>query len=544
MQAHEPTAPHADTVLAPFRYPAFRVLWAVALMANLAMWMHDVAAAWVMSTLTADPLWIGLVQTAAMLPVFLLGIPGGAMADTLDRKKLLQLTQLGAIGSAALLTAVAVLDQLSPAVLLAMTFANGCMLALRLPVMAAVVPEAVPSAHWPSAMALSAVTMNVSRILGPIAAGLLLVQAGPVWVFAFNAVVSVVSLAVLSRWRPGKRLDPLGPESLGAAMRVGLQFVRHSGPLRGVLWRMGVFFLCSAALMALLPLVARALPQGGARTFTWLIAAMGLGALAATALLPRIRQWGTSDALVLGGSLTQALTLVAMTQASALWMALASMVLAGAAWIVTGNTLLVASQQGLPGWVRARGMSISQVIVMGASAAGAALWGQVASWTQVQGSLAIAALCLVVGMVWVVRRFPAAAITQDLRLQRVEERPVARLSSLPGRVVMSIEYCVDPAQVDAFKALMQGEVRSNRMRHGSLSWDLLQDLQDPCRFQETVVDRSWTDHLRHFDRLSASDLDLRERRLAFHQGDAVPQVRRFLVTSTATEARPASPESV
>lgn len=522
----------SSSSLAPLRLGAFRILWTVALMANIAMWMNDVAAAWMMSTLTTAPLWVGLVQTAAMLPVFLLGLPSGALADMLDRKRLLVGTQLGAAATAAVLSAAAFLDGLTPALLLLLTFVNGVGLALRMPVLSVVLPEAVPHPQWPAAMALGAVSVNASRIIGPLVAGIMIAQVGAAWVFLLNAVLSLVALVVLLLWKREARHDPLGPESLGTAMRAGLKYVGHSRHLKGVLLRMVVFFLCTAALMAMLPLLARGLQDSGARVFTLLVAAMGAGAIAATSVLPRMRRRYRWDALVMRGTLVQAASMLGMAWVTSPWQALPLMFVAGGAWLLTGNTLLVSSQMELPSWVRARGISISQVVMMGASAAGAAVWGQTATLTSVPTSLTLAALLMVSCMAAVNRLVPGAGATQDLTLQPVDGRPLTCAPPTQGQVMMSVEYRVHRDSIEEFKALMLGEVRSSRMRHGAVSWELLRDLNDPCRFQETIVDRSWTEHLRHFERMTTSDLALRDRRLAFHQSPDMPVVQRFLMTST------------
>lgn len=511
-------------------------MWTVALVANTCMWMNDVSTAWMMTTLTDAPLWVGMVQTAAMLPVFLLGLPSGALADGLDRKRFLVWTQLWISFTALVLGVAVFFDWISPPVLLFLVFLNGVGLAMRMPVLAAILPEIVPRHQLPTAVALGAVSMNASRIIGPIAAGALMASVGSAWVFGLNAVLSLLTVGMLLRWRRQQSINPLGSEQLHRAMRVGVQYVAHSHQLKGVLLRMGLFFLFTSSLMALLPLLAQRLRNGGAWTFTLLIAAMGAGAIVSTSWLPRLRQRYGRDALVMRGTIMQALSMCGMAWVDSLWLSIGLMVLAGGAWITTGNTLSVASQLGLPDWVRARGMSISQVTLMGASAAGAALWGQVAAWTSVPSSLLVAALLLVVSIAAVQRLWPDNGVNEDLTPTRLEHKPSPLERPADGQVRMEIEYQVDPARIESFLALMLGENRSSRLRHGSLSCELMQDLGDSGRFVETVVDASWLDHLRHFERMTASDLNLRERRLAFHLGPAEPVVRRYLLTSTAKNA--------
>jgi MFS family permease len=518
--------------IAPLKQPVFLMLWSAWLIANICMWMNDVAAAWMMTSLTTSPVWVALIQTAATLPVFLLGLPSGALADSLDRKRFFLSTQLWIAMVAALLCVVVFLDRATPAVLLALTFANGIGLAMRWPVFAAMVPDLVPRAQLPAALALNGVSMNASRILGPLLAGALIASVGSAWVFLLNAVLSVMTAVIISRWQQEHHPNPLGKEKLTTAMRVGMQYVFQSTQLKGVLLRIGLFFLHSTALMALLALVAKGFDGGGAGTFTLLLAAMGAGAIASSSVLPAMRARYTRDQLVQRGSALHALTVAAMAFVHVEWLAVPVMFLGGASWLTTANSLSVAMQTGLPDWVRARGMSIYQMTIMGGSAMGAALWGQVATWTSVPTSLSIAAMSALLTMCLAIWRSPDTEQVQDLSPQRVLTIP-APDSPLPvGHILVTIEYRVSPERANDFRALMFTEGRSSRLRNGALSWELLHDVNEPGRFVETIVDVSWIDHLRRFDRFSVADLELRERRLAFHTGATPPVVRRHLMEST------------
>jgi MFS family permease len=271
---------------------------------------------------------------------------------------------------------------------------------------------------------------------------------------------------------------------------------------------------------------------GGAGTFTLLLACMGAGAIVATVFLPRLRQRYPRDGLVLRGALLQAIAMAVMAWTHNLWLAVPAMLLGGAAWITTANTLSVSIQMGLPDWVRARGMSIYQMAIMGASAAGAALWGQIATWTTVPTALAIAAMSGLLAMAAANRWMPDAGVEDDLTPKRI--LPAPRIDSPPpqGQVMVTVEYLIDPARADEFRELMFNESRRSRLRHGALSWELLHDIAEPGRFVEVIVDESWIDHLRRFDRVTASDVALRDRKLAFHQGEEPPRVTRSLMEST------------
>jgi MFS family permease len=277
----------------------------------------------------------------------------------------------------------------------------------------------------------------------------------------------------------------------------------------------------------LLPLVARGLKGGNAATFTLLLACMGGGAIVSAFFLPRLRQAWSRDALVLGGTILQSAASAVVAFAPNAAVAGLAMVVGGAAWITTANSLSVSAQLALPDWVRARGMSMYQMAIMGASALGAALWGQVASVTSVQTSLLIATVTGVLAMLVAQALVADRSIEEDLTPSREFKVPVADAPPAVGNIVVTIEYRIDPARAEDFRALMQ-ESRRSRLRQGALEWDLLRDISDPGRYLEQIVDESWTEHLRRFDRVTAADVALRERKLAFHIGET-PVVTRCVV---------------
>jgi MFS family permease len=521
--------------LAPFRTPVFRMLWITWLMANTCMWMSDVAAAWTMTSLTSTPIWVALVQTAASLPVFLLGLPSGALADILDRRRFLLFTQVWVALVASLLSLIVFLGFMSPLLLLLLVFANGIGLAMRWPVFAAIVPEVVPRAQLPAALALNGVSMNASRMVGPLIAGALIASVGSAWVFMLNAVLSLIAAIVISRWKRVHVPHPLGRERLGSAIRVGLQYAKESAHLKGVLVRISVFFFSSTGLVALLPLVARGLDGGGAGTFTLLLASMGMGAIISTIFLPQLRRRFSRDVLVLCGAAVQSMAMLIIALTPYIWVAVPAMLCAGGAWITTANTLSVSAQMGLPNWVRARGMSMFQMAIMGASAFGAAVWGQVATVASVPISLIAAAITGTLAMALANRAMPAQGMVEDLTPSTVFKVPQADAPPANGHVMLMIEYLIDPARADEFRTLMD-ESRRSRLRHGALSWELLHDINAPGRFVEMIEDESWTDHLRRFDRVTSADVALRDRKLAFHIAESPPVVTRSIMQTTVKSA--------
>ena len=525
-----PPLPARESPWSPLGQPVFRMLWGVWFASNICMWMNDVASAWMMTSLTASPAMVALVQSASSLPVFLLGLPSGALADIIDRRRYLIFTQFWVAAVGTLLCVVTLAGAMTAPLLLMLTFANGIGLAMRWPAFSALIPELIERPQLPAALALNAISMNMSRIIGPIVAGALIASLGSAYVFLLNAAISIVSGIFILRWRSVRKVSALPGERFLGAMRVGVQYVRQSRRMHAILLRISSFFFQAAALTSLLPLLARQLPGGDAGTFTLLLAAMGAGAVLLAINMGRVRQWMSGDQLIRNGALLQAGATAAMAFAPNLWVALPLMFINGVATISVANALSVSAQLALPNWVRARGMSIYQMSLMGGGAIGAAIWGQVATHATLRASLLTAAIGGALSMMLIRRRYTLeASSAEDLTPSEALRPPVLPTVVDPnaGPVLTTIEYCIDPERAEDFRAVMQ-QSRRSRLRQGALSWELFRDAAVPGRYVEYIVDESWVEHLRRFDRISSDDVAWRERRLALHIGDAPPRITRCI----------------
>ena len=524
-----PTAAIDSGALAPLREPVFRMLWSAWLAANLTMWMNDVAAAWLMTSLTDSAVMVALVATASTMPVFVLGLASGALADIVDRRRYFAGTQIWVAANALALAVLSLTGLLNAPLLLALTFANGIGLAMRWPVFAAIVPEIVSRPQLPAALALNGVAMNLSRVVGPMLAGVLLAGLGSPAVFVLNAVLAAGASVVILRWRAPHRDSALPGERFLAAVRIGVQHVRQSPRIRVVLLRVALFFFQASALSALLPLVARRLHAAGPGLFTAMLACIGGGAIIAALSFPRWRGHVGRDATVRWGTLAHAALSVVVVLAPTAWIALPSLVVVGMAFISTANTLTVSAQLALPNWVRARGMSIYQMALMGGSAAGSIVWGQVAGAAGVPAAV-VAAAVLACALLLPLRRFSVEGGEEE---DHSAVGPVATVQPAiefepgAGPLMVTVEYQIDPARADAFAEVMAATRRA-RLRQGVLSWGLFRDTAVPGRYVEYFLDENWTEHLRRHERFTAADVGLRERRLEFHIGAEPPRVQRFI----------------
>jgi MFS family permease len=247
--------------------------------------------------------------------------------------------------------------------------------------------------------------------------------------------------------------------------------------------------------------------------------------------MPRLRQAYARDVLVARSTLLQSAAMAIIAFAPNIWVAIPAMFSVGMAWITCANSLSVSAQLGLPDWVRARGMSMYQMAIMGSSALGAAVWGQVATVSSVQASVLLASATGLLSMLLANRLMVDNSVEEDQTPSSQFKVPVAETPPETGHVVAMIEYRIDPARADDFRVLMQ-ESRRSRLRHGALSWELLRDISDPGRFVEQIIDASWSEHLRRFERMTTADASLRDRKLAFHVGESPPIVTRCVVEST------------
>ena len=518
-----------SSTFAPLRTTVFRNLWLATFAANVAMWMNDVTAAWVMTSLTTSPVMVALVQTASTLPVFLLGLPSGALADIVDRRRYFAVTQLWVASTALVLATLSLTGTLTAPLLLALTFANGVGLAMRWPVFSAIVPEVVPREHLGAAMALNGISMNLSRVIGPVVAGAIIAAVGSGAVFVLNVFLAAAAFVTILRWRSVPRTSTLPGERFVGAMRVGWQHVMQSPRMKAVLVRIFFFFLHSSALLALLPLVARELHGAGPGTYTLMLACIGGGAVLAALRFPRWRERYDRDQFVVAGTFVQALMSVVVVFAPNLWIALPAIVVLGMAWISTANSLTLAAQVALPNWVRARGMAVYQMALMGGAAAGSFLWGQVAGLASVR--VAVCAAAVVGPLLWLLTRRLSVEGGADPDFSPARPGFVPEVAievgADEGPVMVTVEYQIDPADAEAFAAVMQ-KTRRARLRQGALSWGLFRDAGAPGRYIEYFVDETWVEHLRRLERFTAADAGLREQRLAFHRGAQPPAVRRFV----------------
>lgn len=375
----------------PLRHPAFATLWTATLISNIGTWMHDMSAGWLMTTLAPTPLMVALVQAATTLPVFLFSLPAGALADRMDRRRMLIAVQLIMAVIALLVGMLVLTANMTATRLLALTFALGIGAAASSPVWQAIVPRLTPKEDFPAAVALNAVSINLSRAIGPTLGGVIIAGVGMAWPFMLNALSFVAIIAALLWWRPQAAAAAVPAAGFIEDMIAGVQHVVRSAPLRATLMRTLAFFVFASAYWALLPLIARDRLVGGSRLYGVLLGCIGAGAVTGAQFLPRLRARFGADRIVIVSTAGTVIvmTIFAFTRSPAL--AIVASVAAGAAWLAAISTFNIAVQLLLPDAVRARGMAVYNTVFYGALAFGSIGWGQLAQHSSIAASLVTAA---------------------------------------------------------------------------------------------------------------------------------------------------------
>ncbi len=386
---------HTASAWAPLREPLFRAMWIAAIISYIGTWMQAVGAGWMMTMLTMSPLMVGLVQAAVALPVFIVILPAGALADMVDRRRFLLITQGWMVLASGALGVLTLLHVVTPWTLLAFTFLLGLGAVMNDPAWQAITPELVPPEQHAAAVAMNSAGFNVARAIGPALGGMVIAAAGSGMAFLLNALSFFGVIVVLYRW---KRPAPERVETaaLWEAVKGGIRYVRQSPLVKSVLIRTGAFSVGAIALLALLPILAR---PYGATGYGALLGFFGIGALAGATILPRLRRRLSVDGLVATAIVVFALmTFLAGRVASFTQLCLV-MATAGAAWIGILACLNTAAQTMCPSWVRARALSMYLLVLQGGMAIGSTMWGALATRVGLRNALLCSALALMAGLV-------------------------------------------------------------------------------------------------------------------------------------------------
>jgi len=520
---------------APFAIPIFREVWIANLASNFGGLIQSVGASWMMVSLASSPQFVALVQASTTLPIMLLSLWAGAVADNLDRRLVMLWAQSFMLVVSAGLALCAWLGLLSPWLLLGFTFLIGCGTAFNGPAWQASVGDMVPRPVLPGAIALNSMGFNIARSVGPAIGGLIVAAAGAATAFLANAISYLGLIVVLARWRPDTPPRLLPRERLGDAMGAGLRYVAMSPNLRIVMLRAGLFGVAASALPALMPLVARDLVGGGALTYGVLLGAFGIGAVGGALASGWLRHRLSTERVVLIGALALALGAAATAVSPFIAGTLIALLLAGAGWVLALSTFNVTVQMASPRWVVGRALAVYQMAAFGGMAAGSWGFGLIAEDRDVTVALLAAATVQIASALLGFRApLPQVdALNLDPLSGWTEPETAVAIESRSGPVVVTIEYRIAQKDIVTFLRVM-GERGRTRRRDGARHWTLLRDLGDPLLWVERYHVPTWLDYVRHNQRRTHADADNSAQIAALHEGPAPPVVHRMIERQTGS----------
>lgn len=502
----------------PFRSPAFAIIWTATVIANIGSWMFSAASGWLMTSLSPNPFIVSLVQVATTLPMFLVAIPAGALADILDVRKFLIVSESAYTFISAIFAAIVWLGLATPVNLLLFTFLTNMAGALTAPAWQSVVPHLIPKQDLNQAVAANGVGINVSRAVGPALGGVMVAKIGIAAPFWFTAISNLAVIGALLWWHPPHRgTKQLPVERLYSAIRTGFRYARHNRHLRATLLRAVSFFLFASAYWALLPLVTRSQIAAGAELYGYLLGAIGAAAVATALLLPWLKTKLGPDRQVTAGTLGTALAMVLFGLAREPATAVVASTVAGASWIAVLSSVNVSAQVALPDWVRGRGLAIFVTAMFGSLTLGSAIWGQIAAMFGLPAAhfLAAAGAIIAIPLTWRCKLQTGAAV--DLTPSMHWPTPVLThdIESDQGPVLVTVEYRIDPRDREPFLAAIE-KLGQERRRDGAYAWGIFEDASEEGRMLETFLVESWLEHLRQHERVTKADMSIQETVQRFH----------------------------
>lgn len=529
--------------LVPFEHRAFALFWWASLASAFGSLIQTVGASWLMATIAPSADWVALVQAAAAAPFFFLSLLSGALADTRDRRSIMLVSQCVTLAASAALAVLALLDAISPSLLLWFTFLIGCGAAVLAPAWQASIGDLVPREQIPPAVMANAIGFNVARSLGPALGGVIVAAAGAAAAFVINAVSYLGLIATLLWWRPARAPGELPPEPLGSAIAAGIRYVSLSPHLLAILLRCALYTVPIAAVPALMPIVARDLLGGGAPTFGLLLGAFGVGAMLGALSSATLRSRFSSDALLRVLSALACVALIAIGQSRWAALTVASHVLAGSVWTLGLANFNISVQMSSPRWVTGRMLATYQTVAFAGIALGSWWWGEFAHAQGLREALTVAGLSALVCL--------AAAPWLPVSVARVGSLdprtgvelnpPSVSIHASSGPIVVAIEYRVPPDRAAEFVAVIN-ELGRRRRRDGARAWSVSQDIDAPELWVERFECPTWMDYLRWRTRPTQSDQKVRARVAALVTGEQ-GSVRRLVARPTGAEPLGVEPQA-
>jgi MFS family permease len=527
-EAAKPVVLPSDGIAAPLRFAVFRRIWLASLLSNLGLMIQSVGAAWAMTQMTASADKVALVQTALMLPIMLISMPAGAVADMYDRRVVSLASLVLSLVGACVLTMLDWTGHITPNILLAFCFIIGSGMALFGPAWQSSVGEQVPPEVLPSAVALNGISYNIARSFGPAIGGIVVATAGAVAAFAANAVLYIPLLVVLFLWRRKVDVSRLPRERLSRAIVSGVRYIANSPSIKIVLTRTLITGICGGSVSALMPLVARDLLHGGAQTYGIMLGAFGMGAVIGAMNIGHVRKHLSGESSIRACALIMGVAIAVVAVSSEPVITAAALVVAGSVWMLAVALFNIGVQLSAPRWVAGRSLAAFQAAIAGGIAIGSWGWGHLTDMVGVEAALLVSGGAMFLSPLFglFLRMPPTGARDEDAETLADPEVQL-QLTARSGPLVVEIEYRVDQESARAFHGVMQ-DVQLSRQRNGAYGWSIARDIADPELWTERYHCPTWLDFLRQRNRATQSERALYQRAVAFHLGPDPVRVRRML----------------
>lgn len=537
----------ASSPLAPFRQPIFRAVWFASIASNFGALIQTVGAAWLMTIISSSADMVALVQASTALPIMLFSVVAGAIADNFNRRRVMLVAQCFMLVVSALLALTAYAGLITPWLLLAFTFLIGSGTALHNPSWQASVGDMVPREDLPDAVAANSMGFNLTRSVGPAIGGAIVAAFGAAVAFVINAVSYIPLLFVLWRWKPPHSGSTLPRESLGLAISAGLRYIAMSPNLEKVLFRGFIFGFTVIVIVALLPIVARDMLDGGAFLYGVMFGAFGVGAVGGALASGFLREKLSTEWIARLGFSGFALSSFVLSVTPYAWLGVVILLIAGACWVIALSSFNITVQLSTPRWVVGRALSLYHTATFGGMATGSWVWGVLADRLGPAPALQIAAAAMVVGAaIGVIRKLSLPAIeTLNLSPLNRWKEPRLELDITPrsGPVKIVIEFIIREKDTATFLAMM-AERRRIRLRDGARRWSLMRDLEHSERWVESYHLPTWLEYVRHQQRMTHADSFIGDEIRRLHAGDMPPVVHRMIERPTGRRAWDAQPKGV
>lgn len=563
-----PPAPVAKSAWSPLAVPIFRALWVAYLISLIGTWAREAGGPKLMENLTTgqkdSPLWVSLVQTAGTLPICLLSIVAGVLADTLDRRKLLLYCNIWMLVVSAGLAAMTFggAGVITRESLLLLTVLLGIGAAMAGPAFQYVIPELVPPGDLPLAVSLNSVALNIARAVGPALAGAVIALAGlrmgPIRAtgtsFVLNAVAFIGVVWVLARWKRAPQKQPMHRESILDATLAAFRYTANSPALRAILIRVALFINCAVIVWAQLIIIAKRQlaagnPAHGENLYYILMACVGAGAVVGVIFMPKMDKKFSTEGMVSICTAVFGVALIGMSQCTGrfanIYLAGALAMIIGFNWVIVPTNFNIATQRSVPVWVKGRAIAMYMTVLFGSFAVGSPIWGKVASVYGISRASLVAGSLIIAGLL-LNKFFP---LTRGMGKDHgPANRPALSDAPMSGTIEMIAEYRIDRARAAEFLRFMRTNIRRQRLRNGGIVWNL-SHREDAASgggtlvYEEAVTFANWNDRMRFHVRTTKADAAEEDELRAFLADSALPAVRHREVAPTAAVATPEATES-